>query len=93
MGSAGSIAIGNLYPNQATVSTAQSIRRDRPLNFFMDRYTESFANELRAFIQALVEGKPVAVTGDDGRAPVVMAIAAKKSLDEHRPVKLSEVAA
>lgn len=93
MGSAGSVSTGNLYPNEATVSTAESIRRDRPHKFFMDRYAESFANELRAFIQALVEGKPTQVTGNDGRVPVVMAIAAKKSFDEHRPVKLSEVVA
>jgi hypothetical protein len=28
------------------------------------------------------------VTGADGRVPVVMALAAKKSFDEHRPVRL-----
>jgi hypothetical protein len=31
------------------------------------------------------------VTGIDGRIPVVMAYAAKKSLEENRPVKLTEV--
>jgi hypothetical protein len=29
----------------------------------------------------------------DGRIPVVMGFAAKKSLAEHRPVKLSEIGA
>jgi myo-inositol 2-dehydrogenase/D-chiro-inositol 1-dehydrogenase len=90
-GSGGAIATSNLHPNWAVVSTSESIRRDLPLNFFMDRYAESFAAELRAFVQAVVEDKPTPVTGYDGRVPVVMAIAARKSYDERRPVKLSEV--
>ncbi|MEI6783641.1 MAG: inositol 2-dehydrogenase [Verrucomicrobiota bacterium] len=91
LGSAGKIATENCYPNEATISTGQSVRRDLPLNFFMDRYTESFANEVRSFVQSVVEDKPTAVTGMDGRIPVAMGLAARKSFDEHRPVKLSEI--
>ncbi|HLJ49301.1 MAG TPA: inositol 2-dehydrogenase [Bryobacteraceae bacterium] len=91
LGSDGAISTGNLYPNQAVVSTAKEIRRDLPLNFFMERYTESFANEMRAFVTAVIENKPTAVTGIDGRIPVVMALAARKSHDEHRPVRLDEI--
>ena len=91
LGSAGSIATGNCYPNEATISTGQSVRRDLPLNFFMDRYTESFSNEVRSFVQSVVEDKPTAVSGMDGRIPVVMGLAARKSFDERRPVKLSEI--
>jgi myo-inositol 2-dehydrogenase/D-chiro-inositol 1-dehydrogenase len=91
LGSAGSIATGNCYPNQAVISTGKEIRRDLPLNFFMDRYTESFVEELRAFVTAVVEDKPTPVTGRDGRIPVVMGLAARKSYDEHRPVRLDEV--
>jgi myo-inositol 2-dehydrogenase/D-chiro-inositol 1-dehydrogenase len=93
LGSEGAIATGNCYPNQAVISTATSIRRDLPLHFFMDRYTESFTNELRAFFEAVIEDKPTPVTGRDGRVPVVMALAARKSYDEHRPVRLEEVGA
>src|SRR5208337_2663102 len=39
-GSNGAISTGNCYPNQAVVSTATFIRKDLPLNFFMDRYAE-----------------------------------------------------
>jgi myo-inositol 2-dehydrogenase/D-chiro-inositol 1-dehydrogenase len=35
--------------------------------------------------------KPTPVTGYDGRVPVVMGLAARKSYDEARPVKLSEI--
>ena len=41
---------------------------------------------------AVLEGAPVPVTGPDSRVPVVMALAAAKSLQEHRPVRIEEVA-
>jgi myo-inositol 2-dehydrogenase/D-chiro-inositol 1-dehydrogenase len=93
LGSAGSIVTGNCYPNEAVISSANTVHRDLPLNFFMDRYAESFANELRAFVRAVIDDKSTSVTGDDGRVPVVMAIAAKKSLDERRSVRLDEITA
>ena len=91
LGSKGAIATNNNYPNSATLSTAESVRRDLPLNFFMDRYLDSFAAELQTFIEAVVEDKPTPVTGTDGRIPVVMALAARKSYEEQRPVKLTEI--
>lgn len=91
LGSAGKIATENCYPNQAVISGAETVHRDLPLNFFMERYTDSFVNEMRSFAASVLESRPTAVTGIDGRIPVVMAIAARKSYDEHRPVRLSEI--
>ena len=91
LGSKGAIATANNYPNAATISDAASVRRDLPLNFFMDRYTESFANEVTAFVDAVLNDKPTPVTGHDGRVPVVMGLAAGKSYREGRPVKLGEI--
>jgi myo-inositol 2-dehydrogenase/D-chiro-inositol 1-dehydrogenase len=91
LGSLGKIATENCYPNEATISTGVAISRDLPYNFFMDRYTESFTREVRSFVQAVVEDKPTLVTGIDGRIPVVMGLAARKSFDEGRPVRLSEI--
>jgi len=91
LGSKGKIATENCYPNQAVVSTAQSVYSDLPLNFFMERYQASFTSELASFVAAVLEDKDTAVTGQDGRAPVVMALAARKSFEERRPVRLAEV--
>jgi myo-inositol 2-dehydrogenase/D-chiro-inositol 1-dehydrogenase len=93
LGSEGKIATDNCYPNQAVVSTGKMVQKDLPLNFFMDRYTESFTSELRSFVAAVRENRTTAVTGIDGRIPVVMGLAARKSYDEHRPVRLEEVTA
>jgi myo-inositol 2-dehydrogenase/D-chiro-inositol 1-dehydrogenase len=93
LGSKGSVSTGNCYPNQAVISTGIEVRRDLPLNFFMERYSESFAAELQSFITAVVEDKTPTVTGLDGRMPVLMGMAAQKSYKEGRPVRLSEVVA
>jgi len=91
LGSAGAISIGNNYPNTAIISDGRGVRRDLPLYFFIERYTESFVAEMTAFVDAVLHDAHVPVTGRDGRVPVVMALAANKSLAEHRPVSLSEI--
>jgi myo-inositol 2-dehydrogenase / D-chiro-inositol 1-dehydrogenase len=93
LGSAGAIATNNVYWNEVVVSTAREIKRDPPLYFFTDRYAKSYENEMQAFVDAVLNNKPVPVTGADGRIPVVMAAAARKSHKENRPVKLTEIAA
>lgn len=91
LGSAGVVYTENNYPNTATIGDGRSVRRDLPLHFFLERYTESFASEMGAFVDAVLHDTPVPVNGHDGRVPVVMALAAQKSLEEHRPVRLSEI--
>jgi myo-inositol 2-dehydrogenase/D-chiro-inositol 1-dehydrogenase len=93
LGSDGSIATGNCYKNEAVVSTGSSVRRDLPLNFFMERYAESYTNELRAFVDVVAKNKPTTVTGFDGRVAVQIALAARRSYDEHRPVRIEEIGA
>jgi len=91
LGSAGAISTANNYPNTAIISDDRSVRRDLPLRFFVERYTESFVSEMAAFVDSVLSDTPVPVTGLDGRVPVVMALAAHKSFAEHRPVFLSEI--
>jgi myo-inositol 2-dehydrogenase / D-chiro-inositol 1-dehydrogenase len=93
LGSKGKIASENRYANEVMISGEKAVYSDLPLNFFMQRYPESFALELKHFVQAVLEGKPVPVTGTDARISVVMALAARKSYDEHRPVRIAEISA
>lgn len=90
-GSKGAVNTANQYPNSAVISSADNIRRDLPLNFFMERYTESYRAEMQAFISAIVNDEPIPVSGMDGRIPVVMGMAARKSYEENRPVRLDEI--
>ncbi|NLF10813.1 MAG: inositol 2-dehydrogenase [Anaerolineaceae bacterium] len=90
-GSAGVVTADNNYPNTAMISDAKRVHRDLPLNFFMERYVDSYVNEMRAFVDCVVNNAPPPVTGLDGRIPVVMGYAAKQSVAEGRPVRLDEV--
>jgi inositol 2-dehydrogenase len=93
LGSEGSIATGNCFPNEAVISTASSVRQDLPLNFFMERYAESFINELRAFVRAVRDDTATPLSAADARVPVVLALAARRSYMEHRPVTVEPAGA
>jgi myo-inositol 2-dehydrogenase / D-chiro-inositol 1-dehydrogenase len=90
-GSDGMVACSNDLPNSAVVSNANGVHGSLPLFFFVERYTESYIAEMRAFIGCVDNDTLPPVTGLDGRIPVVMGYAAKKSYEEKRPVRLAEV--
>lgn len=91
-GSEGMVAVSNNTPDSAVVSSAQGVTGPLPLFFFLERYVDSYVAELKDFIDAIQQDKPTPVTGVDGRIPVIMGYAARKSYEENRPVKLSEIA-
>ena len=90
-GSKGSIEGQNVYPNQVIRRSEAGVARDQPVYFFLERYGESFIAEMQAFVDAVLNDTPVPVTGHDGLMPVVMGLAAKRSVDENRPVRLAEI--
>jgi myo-inositol 2-dehydrogenase/D-chiro-inositol 1-dehydrogenase len=73
------------------VSTAGGVLSDKPQYFFLERYMGSFIKEMKAFIAAIANDTPVPVNVDDALSPVVLAMAAKKSWLEHRPVTVKEI--
>lgn len=89
LGSGGMISTENAFPNSAMVSDSRSVHRDLPLNFFMERYTQSYLAEMTAFVDAVLDDTVPPITGADGRAAVVLALAAQQSYRENRPVRLS----
>ncbi len=90
-GSGGMAATANNTPNNSVFSDAEGVHSEKPLYFFLERYMDSFVAEVRDFISAVREDTVTPVTVEDGRVPVVIAMAAKKSMEENRPVKLSEI--
>ncbi|NOQ39810.1 MAG: inositol 2-dehydrogenase [Anaerolineales bacterium] len=90
-GSEGVVKVSNNTPHTAVVSNANGIHAPLPLFFFIERYTEAYVAEMKEFIECIQQDTTPPVTGIDGRIPVLMAYAAKKSFDENRPVKLTEV--
>ena len=81
----------NNTPDNHNYFGADGVHASLPLNFFMDRYTDAYANEMKEFCYAVLENKPVSVGGKDGLLSVAIGLAAKKSVAEKRPVKVSEI--
>jgi len=90
-GSKGSASAENDTPSTVRLSTESGVVGDKPLYFFLERYKEAFISEMRAFLEAVAEGKPCPVTGEDGLQDLLVGLAATKSLAEGRPVKISEI--
>ena len=90
-GSRGMAAANNNTPDRAILSTAEGVQSALPLYFFIERYTESYVAEMQAFIRCIQDDTPPPVSGLDGRAAVLIGYAAKRSLQERRSVRLSEV--
>ena len=64
----------------------------RPLPyFFLDRYIPSYLAEWDAFVAMVRGAAPSPVNLADGRAPLVMGLAAWKSVREGRPVAIAEI--
>lgn len=89
-GSKGGVTVSNDTPSSAILSTADGVFAEKPKYFFLERYKDSFVEELRQFFQAIKDDTPTPVQGIDGLKPVIIAIAAKKSYEEGRPVKITE---
>jgi len=92
-GSKGSVSIANDKDSTAVISTAEGVVSEKPQYFFLERYMQSFADEIKSFVEAIALDKEVPVTGVDGLKPVLIGLAAKKSIEEGRPVKISEIEA
>ena len=92
-GNQGMIAVANPKPHTAVFSGRPGDTAPPLLHFFLERYAQSFVTELRGFVDAVRQDEEPPVTGRDGRAPVVIALAALKSLQEGRAVRLNEIEA
>ena len=90
-GSKGSAAAENQRAVSIEIAGAKGYTRPPLLDFFMTRYTQAYANEIAAFIDAIGGKRPASPSGEDGLAALALADAALKSLTEHRAVKVSEI--
>ena len=90
-GSGGMVQAQNNIPDHDIYFNSDGVHSAKPLYFFLERYMDSFIAELKDFVQSIQDNTVPPVIGIDGRIPVLIGMAAKKSYLEHRPVKLSEI--
>lgn len=87
-GSKGMIQTENPLKTTNRFSGEGGTQYARNLDFFMDRYAESYRLELKAFFDALENNEVMPATGDDGLKAMEIAAAAQKSMQENRPIML-----
>ncbi|MBD3352215.1 MAG: inositol 2-dehydrogenase [Candidatus Lokiarchaeota archaeon] len=90
-GSKGVAIAENDRPNNVKFYNEKDISMDKIPYFFLERYMQSYTDEIVSFYECLREDKQPVVDGKDGLMAVVVAKAAMKSLCENRPVKITEI--
>ena len=85
------VASENPHEHTAVVRDADGTRLAAMPYFFIDRYIPGYIRQWEAFAGALRSGQAPPVTGADARAPLVIGLAAVRSLRERRPVLVAEV--
>ncbi|MDN5301180.1 MAG: myo-inositol 2-dehydrogenase / D-chiro-inositol 1-dehydrogenase [Thermoanaerobacteraceae bacterium] len=87
-GSKGCVSVSNDILTNTVLSDENGITADKPKYFFIERYKDAYIEEIKAFFDSILNDKQPPVTGIDGLEPVIIGLAAKKSLVEGKPVKI-----
>lgn len=87
----GCVQVANDLNDMSMISTADGVAIAKPTWFFLERYNNAFIAEAQAFVSAIQDNTDTPVSGIDGLEPVKIALAAAKSLQENRPVAISEI--
>lgn len=90
-GSLGQVAVENVPESTAVISNGSGVTSEKPQLFFLERYMEAYSKEVTSFINAVVNNTETEVNVIDGLKPVLIGLAAKKSLSLGRPVKIEEI--
>jgi myo-inositol 2-dehydrogenase/D-chiro-inositol 1-dehydrogenase len=91
-GSEGMLKVENNVHDTNILFNETGIHSALPLHSFTERYDRSYLKEIELFIDALVNDNEMPVKRKDIIMATAMAYAANKSMQEKRPVKLSEIA-
>ncbi len=87
-GSNGCVTVENDTDNSTKYFNGENVVSLKPKYFFLERYKESFIDELKCFFAAVENHTPTVVGAVDGLNAVKIALAAKESLETGKPVKI-----
>jgi myo-inositol 2-dehydrogenase/D-chiro-inositol 1-dehydrogenase len=90
-GEGGLLRAGNVLPTTIEVATADGIRTDPVLPFFLERYASAYRVELDAFVKAARGDGPARPNGEDGLRALLLADAAVRSAASGRTMRPEEV--
>ena len=90
-GSKGCLIADNEATNTVRIYNAECTSVDKIPSFFMERYMNSYYSELKYFFDCIANNEDPKPNGEDGLKNVLVALAAQKSLEENRPIKISDL--
>ncbi len=90
-GSKGMAKAENNTSNSVVQYNQSSVNSSLPLHFFLERYEQAYRECIKTFIDCVLNDKPSPVDAHDGLMATAIGMAALKSLQEGRPVKMSEI--
>src|SRR5918999_1609791 len=90
-GSEGALMIGYSRDTPMLRLDANGIHSDH-IHWFLERFDQAYIDELKIFVDGIVDGTPLPVDGHEARAAMVLAYAAEASLRENAPVSPSRFA-
>lgn len=90
LGSQGSIFWGQLPMGGMILATEQGAQMPTYLES-PNRFIPAFRGQIRAFAKAIAQGEPLGATGEDSRKALAVGLAAYRSIECGRPVKVSEI--
>lgn len=89
LGSEGGLNIGRYQEIPLVVMTKQGVTHDM-VPYLHERFGQAYLNQTRDFIKRVINNQEPAVGAYDARATLIIGLGATRSLDEARPVELSE---
>jgi myo-inositol 2-dehydrogenase/D-chiro-inositol 1-dehydrogenase len=87
-GAKGCLGATNPTPTEVSLWNEHGRRSDRLMQFFLERYRESYVAEMETFVSCVREGREAPVSGRDGVKAIELALAAGRSRREARPVRV-----
>ena len=89
-GSEGMASVGDSGSVDIVHHSRAGSTRSRP-RWFLDVFGQAYTAELTHFVRCVRGQAPPQSTGEDGRAALVLAEAAIRSVESHRPVRIDEL--
>jgi len=87
----GCVQSGNDSPTTTIISTMDGVISDLPKWFFVERFEEAFRDEMISFVDDIRNNRTPQIGLQDGLASILIATAAKKSVEEGRIVNINEL--
>ncbi|MBA4601616.1 inositol 2-dehydrogenase [Thermoactinomyces mirandus] len=87
-GSKGSAQVNNETESRVDLLSEDGVKGDNPLYFFLERYNDAFIQEVKEFVEAVMNNQEIRTTFKDGIMAQRIAMAARESLESGQPAKV-----